>query len=114
MYIGRSLSLCISEMIEYKINPKDVFIISSWNFSNKEGFEECITQCRDYWRENYDLGKEIALKLFSEGRIYSPAAEGNPRPDLRDGVGIWTDLEGNTLEFSLPIKDSKVEKIKLR
>jgi hypothetical protein len=112
MYIGNSLSLCIRDMIEYKISPDKVFLITSRNIKDEKDFKSAVQDSLFYWDSNVDLGKEIANKLFKEGKIYSPLANGNSAPDITEHH--WFDEYGNKLEFEIHKKPSDLKKFSLK
>jgi hypothetical protein len=93
MKVGRSLSLCIRDMIANETPISEVeFIICGTAFRDEETFRRVIDNySRTYWRNEAAAGIRIAKRLYSEGRLLQPRLQDGPAPrDDRDR--IWMEV----------------------
>jgi len=72
--IGRSLSFCIRDIAEKKINIDDVeFIVSSTRIENDDDLEKLFELYSVvYWAKNTTKCFLTALELWRSGRIFQP------------------------------------------
>jgi hypothetical protein len=97
MLYGRSLSLCISDIIRgNKVKESDVeMLVTSTAFDTEESFQRGIKiYSETYWSNDPALGIEIANRLWNSGKIFQPRLlDRSMSQDLRQ-MKIWV----NTLE----------------
>jgi hypothetical protein len=79
MLTGKSLSFCIRDIIEGKVKESDISsIITSTRANDTKQFVSlCVDYSLDYWYINPELGIEIALRLYDEGKIIQPRLKNN-------------------------------------
>ena len=78
MKIGLSLSFCVQDIIEGKMDINDVaFIYSGTKAKTKEQWDDVLTHYADcYWQYNKMMGMTIARRLLNDGMIIQPRLEG--------------------------------------
>ena len=84
MLIGFSMSKCITDIMEKKINPDDVLLIIGRTDFELEHIDELIDQYQAYRGDWYDFDRSELKKLitdfYTEGKIHQPRQFGvNPR-----------------------------------
>lgn len=76
MLIGLSVSKCISDIMEQKVNPDDVLVIIGRTHFNLEQIDSLIAQYQYYRSEWYDYDRDklrdLLISLFKEGKIHQP------------------------------------------
>jgi hypothetical protein len=96
MKIGLSLSLCIMDIIEDKINFGEVEkIIAGTRIPNEESLNNQLIIYRNhYWYKNPDKAEAICRQLFSEGKIEQPRLTDNNRyPSIGETGSTWVESE---------------------
>lgn len=88
MLIGLSMSKCITDIMEKKINPDDVMLIIGRTDFNLEQIDEMIDQYQSYRGDWYDFDrtelKKLIATLYKDGRIHQPRQFGAyPMPSGR-------------------------------
>ena len=92
--IGLSLSFCVEDIIEGKVNLDEVMFLSVGTAYDSLGsLKNLITDYkRSYWSKNPGFAEEIVLKWESQGMIYQPRLAGNtPLPMHK--YGHWVNEE---------------------
>ena len=76
--IGLSLSFCVRDIAEGKVNLSDVEVImSGTKYESDEQFESVIHRYRQvYWPRNPDQCEAIARQLKAENKIEQPRLDG--------------------------------------
>jgi hypothetical protein len=103
--IGLSLSFCVKDIIEGRVDEQDcTLIIAATNSTLRnepgKGVDYIINHYRDiYWKENPDKGAQIARRLFAEGRVFEAREFGGEPPDIADGHWL-TPLPGALLRYN--------------
>ena len=74
MKVGLSLSFCVKEIMQGKVELASVdCIISGTAIRTEEQFQKaCNTYCETYWSKNPEQGKFIAKYLWDTKRIHQP------------------------------------------
>ena len=76
MLIGLSISRCITDIMEQKINPDDVLLIIGRTDFYLEHLDTLIDQYQTYRGDWYDFDrndlKGILTRLYTEGKIHQP------------------------------------------
>lgn len=72
--IGYSLSFCIRDIIENKVNILDVdMIVAATAARDNFDWETLIDEyCRSYWRKNAPRARKAVAMLRAAGRIHQP------------------------------------------
>jgi hypothetical protein len=93
MKIGLSLSFCIRDIIEGRVNEEDVIcIISNTKITNMDEFDSCCDMyCKVYWLSNQRRALYLAMKYWQQGRIIQPRTFSNNIHYVSDGH--WIDLK---------------------
>jgi hypothetical protein len=93
MLIGLSLSFCISDIINGRVDKNDVsFIISGTRIMCDHDLSEVIATYAKYnWQTNPELGMEIARQFYNRGMILQPRVLGYNAPHVADGW--WAKVE---------------------
>src|SRR5262245_59328441 len=84
---GRSLSLCVRDIIAGKVAEEDVSrIVAGISESTRASFEELLENYGEYyWQQNPAYGKEIALRFYDAGKIDQPLLRGEKYPNVANG-----------------------------
>lgn len=98
--VGLSLSLCIKDCIEGRINPDDIQLIIAGTKCEKEADWHKVINSYGvtYWLANPHLGKGIAWQLVFAGKIIQPRLYGMDAPDLSI-YSRWMDCQSIMLEY---------------
>ncbi|TAL27140.1 MAG: hypothetical protein EPN97_18070 [Alphaproteobacteria bacterium] len=90
---GRSLSLCIRDIIDGKVAEENVSrIVTSARAPDKASFEELIADyAESYWDANPEEGKAVARRFYEAGKIDQPRLRGEPYSNISDGC--WKVIE---------------------
>ncbi len=98
--IGMSLSLCIRDIYNGKVDVDDVdLIFASTRCSCESEWESvCSQYCRTYWRGHEKEAREIFQKINGLGKIYqSRLIDNRPWvPSIAKGcwtTGSWEEIE---------------------
>ena len=88
--IGLSVSLCIADIVNGRIDEADVeFIVAGTKCERPEHWEDVIDAYRQQWWSRHPARAEAILRRFlEEGRIIQPRVIGK-RPPKSDR-GHWT------------------------
>jgi hypothetical protein len=73
--IGLSLSLCVLDVIEGKVDPNSIEkIVTGTAYPSRDEFIRGIndTYCRTYWRHNPSRAFCLALDLWDQGKLDQP------------------------------------------
>ena len=87
--IGLSLSFCVQEILEGKVNIKDVEkIIAGTKIPTREDFAHLMFEnyAPVYWKQNPKRGVLIALELWDRGLLDQPRTRGEEHPGINEGV----------------------------
>jgi len=88
--IGKSLSLCIRDIIKEKVDPKNVLcIITRTQCCDEKSWDSVIqSYCKTYWRTNPNKARRIfdQFRLFNQ--IVQPRTFGSTPPSLSNGPWI--------------------------
>ena len=87
--IGLSLSFCVREILEGKVNIKDVEkIIAGTNIPNRQVFRDLMFEnyAPVYWKKDPKRGILIALDLWDRGLLDQPRTRGKEHPGINEGV----------------------------
>jgi hypothetical protein len=90
--VGRSLSLCVKDIIDGNVHIDDVEKIEAGTFyTDRDMFHVGMkmSYCHTYWRKSPEIAHDIAMRLYDDGRLHQPRLRGLPAPDTSDGV--WRD-----------------------
>lgn len=92
--IGLSLSFCIKEMVEGKVDPATVSkLIVGTQCATPEQWEDVLTQyCRVYWIKNPDACDKLARQFIAEGKVEQPRLRGD-RFSISNGIWVETELD---------------------
>lgn len=85
---GLSLSLCVKDIIEGKVDLDRVTMISTGTlFTAREQFRTTAQQnyCRTYWKKDPKRALEIALHLWDQGLLDQPRCRGKDPEPIHDG-----------------------------
>jgi hypothetical protein len=95
MKYGRSLSLCISDVMQHNVKEQDIaLIVTSTRANNRESFVSLVDHyCESYWDNNPLWAKDIALRLYDAGKIIQPRLENNNLCQRLEGLQIWANTE---------------------
>jgi hypothetical protein len=95
MKYGRSLSLCISDVMQHNVKEQDIaLIVTSTRAKDRDSFVALVDHyCESYWDNNPLWAKEIALRLYDAGKIIQPRLKDNNLHQKLCGISIWTDNE---------------------
>lgn len=87
--IGLSLSLCVRDIVEGRVELDDVeYIIAGTKISNENEFNEvCEDYKQYYWTHNPSVGKAIAEHLWNKKKILQPRLYNFEPPKI--DKGIW-------------------------
>ena len=93
--IGLSLSLCIEEMVRKNIFLSGVKkIIAATNAPDESSFVgQLKTYAKSYWTEFPQEASDLAMKMYSLGRIEQPRTQGKPVHSISNGK--WVDSESD-------------------
>lgn len=85
--IGLSLSFCVSDILEGKIEEGKVSrIIAATAARNEADWQEVFAYYRKtYWRVDPKLGESIARRLIKAGKVEQPRLWGKGYPDINNG-----------------------------
>lgn len=76
MLIGLSVSKCITDIMEKKINPDDVLLIIGRTNFHLEHIDTLIDQYQSYRGDWYDFDrdnlKDLLTRFYTEGKIHQP------------------------------------------
>lgn len=76
MLIGLSISKCITDIMQQKINPDDVLLIIGRTDFHLENIDTLIDQYQSYRGDWYDFDidalKELLTQLYKDGKIHQP------------------------------------------
>ena len=92
--IGKSLSMCVKEIMEGKVDADDVTLVVAGTFAKgKTSWEMLLEKYSEtYWKANPEYGKQIANELLYTGRIIQPKAMNKfPAIDCLEGNVYWLD-----------------------
>ena len=100
--VGRSLSFCVRDIVEGKVNISDVHRIQAGTkISSEEILARVIEQYKkSYWRDNPDLAEEVCRRLFREGKI-SQARLRKEHPEGSVEGSWWVDTDDHRFQDSL-------------
>lgn len=76
MKIGLSLSLCIKDIIEGRVNQRDVAVIVAGTHATTDAQWDSLIRSYqyDYWQANPKLGAALTHVLRERGQIVQPRA----------------------------------------
>jgi hypothetical protein len=85
-YVGLSLSFCVRDIMEGKIDEDRVMtIIAGTKFKDYEGWKRVIeVYSKTYWKSN-PVATEIANRLMVQGKIVQPRLQEQDTPTLTGG-----------------------------
>lgn len=88
MLIGLSLSFCIADIINGRVNRDDVlYIITGTRIRNVNEFNRVLDSYEDcYWTTNPSLGRKIATDFYNRGMLLQPRIQGGDGPAIFDGA----------------------------
>lgn len=88
---GLSLSLCIRDMIEGRVDPDEVAEIRAGTFiDSQESLEGVIAGYQQYfWKHDPERARELVLEFFNEGLIDQPRTRGDEPPYVHGGKQAW-------------------------
>lgn len=80
--IGLSMSFCVKDILEGKVDLDEVEkIITGTKIKNEQDLEEVVKQYSEvYWRSNPPKAMEILAVLWGSGRIDQPRTRGEEPP----------------------------------
>ncbi len=91
--IGLSISLCIMDVIEGRVDPDKIEKIIGRTATKPHMIEGLIGIYRtDYWRRNPDAAEQLFRKLYAEGKIEQPGLTTGRVPFVRN-TGYWVERE---------------------
>lgn len=95
--IGLSLSLCITDIINGKVNKEDVScIIAATCAKNDADMKKLMDGYSTmYWGKDSERAVEIALELFAENKVYQPRVNGDVHPALNNDDALAVEELGN-------------------
>lgn len=95
--IGLSLSLCITDIINGKVNKEDVScIIAATCAKNDADMKKLMDGYSTmYWGKDSERAVEIALELFAENKVYQPRVNGDVHPALNNDDALGVEHLGN-------------------
>ena len=89
MLIGLSVSKCIADIMQQKINPDDVLLIIGRTDFHLEHLDTLIEQYQSYRGEWYDFDRDdlkgILTRFYTEGKIHQPRQFGTNPPMAHRG-----------------------------
>jgi hypothetical protein len=95
--IGLSLSLCILDVIEGKVNPNSIErIVTGTAYPSRSEFIRGInsTYCRTYWKKNPSRAFCLAVDLYDTSKLDQPRLRGEEPPYV--GQGHWVVEDAST------------------
>ena len=96
--IGLSVSLCVSDVINGKVNEIDIEkIIAGTKCATNEDWEVVIAGYRkSYWYNNPDLGELVLRRLVMRGKIDQPRLRDElPPMGVHGSSNCWMHEEAN-------------------
>jgi hypothetical protein len=94
MKIGLSVSFCIRDMIEGRVNPEEVSKIIGSTCARPEDIDSLIaTYRRLYWSSNPDAAEALFRKMYTEGRIEQPRLTGDRLHYMGKNDSRWVNNE---------------------
>lgn len=87
MLIGLSLSYCVNDIINGRVDKNNVmFIIAGTRINCERELNDVLENyAKYYWYDNPELGMEIARDLYNQGLILQPRVMGYRAPHVADG-----------------------------
>jgi len=87
MLIGLSLSYCISDLINGRVDKNDVmFIVAGTRIMCDHDLDEVLENyAKYYWETNPENAKSLARELYNRGMIIQPRVNDNPAPHVAEG-----------------------------
>lgn len=87
MLIGLSLSYCIKDLINGRVDKNDVmFIVSGTRIMCKHDLDCVLANYAKYeWQENPENAMSLARELYNRGMIIQPRVMGLNAPHVADG-----------------------------
>lgn len=88
MLIGLSLSFCIADIINGRVNRDDVlYIIAGTRIRNVDEFNRVLDTYADcYWSNLPQLARSIATDFYNQGLLLQPRIQGGMPPTIFDGA----------------------------
>jgi hypothetical protein len=85
--IGLSLSLCIQDIINGKVNLEDIHhIVAGTCAKDDKDWDEVISQYRKiYWKRSPDLGEFLARHFIGRGMVEQPRLDGGQACNIARG-----------------------------
>ena len=86
--IGLSLSFCIKDIIEGRVELEKVEkIITGTFFTDRDMFHTGMkhSYCPTYWRKDPERALQIAMDLWDAGKLDQPRRRGEDPPNIHDG-----------------------------
>lgn len=92
MKIGLSLSFCVKDMIDGKVNPDEVWcLITGTQATDGQAWNDLMeSYTHFYWKSDPEKAEEIVAKFRSEYRILQPRTFGMQMPNVSEGH--WIDF----------------------
>lgn len=86
--IGYSLSFCVHDIIEDKVNILDVdMIVAATAARDEADWDKLLdSYCRSYWRKNAPRARKVVAMLRAMNMIYQPRLHDQPHPG---SANIW-------------------------
>ena len=90
--IGLSLSFCVRDILDGKVELDDVEkIIAGTRIHNEQDLEQVVESYMDwYWNHN-PRALAIVAELFRSGRLEQPRCQGKNPPNISDGH--WKEVD---------------------
>ena len=85
--VGLSLSFCIRDIIEGRVQDEDVLRIeASTAYKTEDDWKKGIENyCELYWQKDPDRAEMLVKAMRDEGRIVQPRLEGGEAQSIHDG-----------------------------
>lgn len=95
MLIGFSISKCIADIMEGKVDPDNILIIIGRTYFDLDNADELIAGYQSSYGPWYDYDKDklknILTKLWREGKIHQPRQYGT-QPPAMPRAKVWAQI----------------------
>lgn len=74
--------MCIGDVIAGQVSEAEIHgIVAATAAETPEDIDKLMADYKEfYWRDNPDMGEDLARRMLEDGRVYQPRLEGKPAP----------------------------------
>ena len=95
MLIGFSISKCIADIMEHKVDPDNVLLIIGRTYFNLDSIDELISGYQTIRGPWYDYDKdrlrELLVSFWKQGKIHQPRQFGT-QPPAMPRAKVWAQI----------------------